>query len=498
MHHLRRLEPTSHLVPVASWVDESSLPQPAVHTAAVDDASLDRPAGIAAAVDDAYGGGSADRHSVDEYRSQHVRRHSTGACVVTPLTCCGGLVGNVDQHVRHLPRLAALDRDSGRRGCHRAAGGRGLAPGPSPTAVAMTGESALHPGAWWLWVSGLATAASRTTNPVLLGLVLAVAGFVVSARRTDAPWARAFAFALRLGVVVIVLRVVFAAIAGPPLPGRVLLHLPGATLPSWAAGVRLGGDVTLAAVITAVYVGLQLATVLACVGAANSLANPRRMLRTVPGALYEVGVAVVVALSFAPQLVEGVTRVRAARRLRGRPHSGVRGLRGVAMPVLHGALERSVDLAASMDSRGFGRGSGGAGGTSTRWSGALTLVGLLGVCVGLYGVLDVRTPPALGLPLLAAAGLVAGVGLVLGGRRSGRSRYRPDGWGGAEWLVAGSGLVAAVGFVVTGHLDPGALAPTTTPLDVPALPLIPAVTVLVALLPAWAAPAPLRHPVVAS
>jgi len=35
---------------------------------------------------------------------------------------------------------------------------------------------ALHPGAWWLWALGLAAAASRTTNPLLLALVVAVAG----------------------------------------------------------------------------------------------------------------------------------------------------------------------------------------------------------------------------------------------------------------------------------------------------------------------------------
>jgi energy-coupling factor transport system permease protein len=49
----------------------------------------------------------------------------------------------------------------------------------------------LHPGAWWLWAIGLATAASRTTNPLLLGLVLVVAGYVVACRRTCAPGARA-------------------------------------------------------------------------------------------------------------------------------------------------------------------------------------------------------------------------------------------------------------------------------------------------------------------
>ena len=50
----------------------------------------------------------------------------------------------------------------------------------------------LHPGAWWLWALGLATAASRRRNPRLLALVVAVAGYVVAARRTRAPWARAF------------------------------------------------------------------------------------------------------------------------------------------------------------------------------------------------------------------------------------------------------------------------------------------------------------------
>ena len=95
---------------------------------------------------------------------------------------------------------------------------------------------------------------------------------------------------------------------------------------------------------------------LICVGAANALANPKRLLRAVPGALYEVGVAVVVALSVAPQLVESVLRVRAgpaAARRRGSAASGRCG--GIAIPVLEDALDRSLLLAAAMDSRGYGR-----------------------------------------------------------------------------------------------------------------------------------------------
>jgi len=343
----------------------------------------------------------------------------------------------------------------------------------------------LHPGAWWLWAIGLATAASRTTNPFLLLLVLAVAGFVVVSRRSDAPWARAYGFYLRMGLVVIAIRVVFACVFGVPQPGRVLLHLPEVSLPDWAAGVRLGGDVTVPMVVSAVYAGLQLATMLACVGAANALASPKRLLQSLPGALYEVGVAVVVALSFSPQLVEAVARIRAARRLRGRRDRGIRGLRGVAMPVLESALERSVELAAAMDARGFGRATGDR---RTRLvTGGLTCGGLLGVCIGSYGLLDAESPPALGLPLLVLGVVLAAGGLVVGGRRATRSRYRPDPWRAPEWLTTLSGVAAATTVLVVASKDvTGVLTPAATSRR--SLPLAAAAGVLIALLPAWLTP----------
>ena len=39
----------------------------------------------------------------------------------------------------------------------------------------------LHPLAWWVWALGLAAAASRTTNPLLLGLVIGVACLALGA-----------------------------------------------------------------------------------------------------------------------------------------------------------------------------------------------------------------------------------------------------------------------------------------------------------------------------
>ena len=62
---------------------------------------------------------------------------------------------------------------------------------------------------------------------------------------------------------------------GNELQGRVLVRLPSVPLPSVFAGLRIGGAVTTQSVLAATYSGLQLATLLICIGAANSLASPR-------------------------------------------------------------------------------------------------------------------------------------------------------------------------------------------------------------------------------
>lgn len=346
----------------------------------------------------------------------------------------------------------------------------------------------LHPAAWWLWAIGLVVVALRTTNPWLLGLVLAVAAFVVVSRRSDAPWAMAFAGYLKIGVVVIVIRMIFPILFGNRIPGTTLFTLPSVELPSWAAGVSIGGPVTVELLVGAFYQGLRLAVVIACVGAANTLCSPYRMLRALPDALYEAGVAVTVALTFAPQLAITSRRVREARRLRGRSTKGPSAWRGSMLPVLEGALERAVALAASMDSRGYGR-HGRASAAVRRGAAALTLAGLVLVALGTYGVLDPGVPFVLRAPVLVAGGVALAAALALGSRRSDRTRYRPDRWLLAEWLVSLCGVAAVVGVVVSGRLG-DALDPSVYPLELPAVPVAAAVGVLVAALPAWLAPEP--------
>ncbi|MBQ1083819.1 energy-coupling factor transporter transmembrane protein EcfT [Nocardiopsis sp. B62] len=348
---------------------------------------------------------------------------------------------------------------------------------------------ALHPGAWWIWALGLAAAASQTSNPLLLVLFACAAGYVVARRRTDAPWALAFRMYLIVGAFIIVSRLVFRVVFGGGQGDVILFTLPEIPLPETAGGIRLFGPVALEQLLSGLYDGVRLATMVLCVGAANALANPKRLLKSVPGALYEVGTSVVVAMTVAPQLVESVGRVRRARRLRAGHQKGFRALRGIVIPVLEDALNRSLALAAAMASHGYGR----VGDTPPRTrlvTGFLVVGGLVGVCVGLYGLMDASTSPHMGTWGMAAGLTLAVAGFVLGGRRVRRTRYRPDRWRPAEFLVAGSGAAAALLVNLTTRVDAASLYPSLNPLAWPELTLLPALAVLAAVLPAWLTPPP--------
>lgn len=345
----------------------------------------------------------------------------------------------------------------------------------------MADRRGLHPGAWWVWALGLAAAASHTTNPLLLGLVIAVASLVVAARRGGAPWASGFRWYLLLAAFVLVSRVVFRALTAGAGP-TVLIDLPGLDLPG---NITVLGPISAEALVAGFYDGLRLAALIVCVGAANSLADAKRLLAAAPPALYEVGTALVVSVSVFPQIIESAGRVRRARSLRGEPPSRRHLLREVVVPVLTEALDRSLQLAASMDSRGYGRSAVSARGR--RLTAALLVAGLLGIAVGVYALLDATSPTYLGAPLLAVGIAVGVLGFVRAGDRVHRTRYRPQRWTGAEYAVAGCGLVAAVALFTA---DDSVLYPTANPLVWPSLAVLPVLGLLVAALPAVIAPAP--------
>ncbi|MEX2563130.1 MAG: energy-coupling factor transporter transmembrane component T [Nitriliruptoraceae bacterium] len=348
---------------------------------------------------------------------------------------------------------------------------------------------AVHPGAWWAWAVCLAIAASRIHHPLLLALLVAVAGSVVMARRTDAPWSRSFTLFLRIGLVVIAIRTIAQTVFGVPSPGRVLVTLPSVELPGWAAGIAIGGPITDTALAVALTDGMRLAAVLACIGAANALANPKRMLASLPAALYEVGVAVVIALSFAPSLATSVQRVRAARRLRGRNDHGIAGWFEVAVPVIDDALARSLSLAAAMDARGYGR-TLPMTPRARRQSSTLLLTGLAGLTVGVVALLNAQLATEWSLATLGISIILAVTGIRLAGHRSPRSRYRPDPWTTAEWVTVCSGAITVAAVIVTSAIAPRMIQPVLIPMSSWPLPWLATGGILVAMLPGFATPRP--------
>ena len=338
----------------------------------------------------------------------------------------------------------------------------------------------VHPVAWWLWSIGLAAYASFTTNPYLLGLAIVTSGLVVAACRGDQPWARSYRLYVGLGVVIVVVRVIFRVIFSSMPDGHVLIDLPQIPMPHWAQGITLFGPVTSESLMAGFEDGLRLATIVICLGAANALANPKRLLRSLPSALYEVGTALVVAVTFLPQLAESVQRVRRAQQLRadvGRRHQRVRR---ILVPVLEDALERSMSLAAGMDTRGYGR-TGDVSQGRRRITGTLLIAGLMGMTAGTYGILDTTAPRWLAGPMVIGGAVLAFGGLWLSGRTVGGTVYRPHPWGWREAVVIAAGVaVGAAGWWLSAHSVDVAYpdvigAPRVT---------LPALIVLVGLVPA--------------
>lgn len=346
----------------------------------------------------------------------------------------------------------------------------------------------VHPVAWWLWAIGLAVAASFTTNPLLLLLLIGVACFVVVLRRGNAPWSRSLRLYLLLGLFIVVVRVAFRCLLGESSGGTVLLDLPSIPLPEWAAGVSLLGPVHLSDLLAGLYDGLRLAAMIICIGAANSLANPKRLLKVVPIGLYDIGTVVVVAVSVFPQIADSLRRVRRAQQLRpDRDGKKWHVVRRMIVPVLADALDRSLLLAAAMDSRGYGR-RGPTPVRTRRILGVVTVVGLIAVCVGIFGVLDDRAPSLFRWPAFVVGVVLAAGSLAFSSRERTVTRYRPESFDVIAAAVAAAGLASGVLMLLATHVTPDHLDPSTSPVEWPVVDLLPLVAAVVGLVAAAVSP----------
>jgi len=232
---------------------------------------------------------------------------------------------------------------------------------------------------------GLAVMAGQATSLALVLGCISISLTCALFFKTDAAWAQSIRFYLSLSTFVVVVRVTFRVIFnGGVAQGDAVAF----TIPALKFGVGLGsqlqlfGDVGVSTLQAAALDGLRLAAIILSIAMATTLSNPRQLLKSTPAALYEVAAAVSVAINLAPQLIESLQRVRRARSLRGR-NKGVSALASIVIPALEDTMDRSLQLAASMDARGFGR-RGSLTGRQAGFTRALSLISAAGLGVGTY------------------------------------------------------------------------------------------------------------------
>lgn len=302
--------------------------------------------------------------------------------------------------------------------------------------------SAIHPYSWWILGICFAVCAAATTNIFsLLGIISVVIAVTMGARE-PAPWSRSLIFYLLTALAVVVIRLLFRIVFNFDSSFNVAFTLPSLNVSLGDLGsVELFGRVSWDAVSGALRDGLKMAAIILSVGLANTLANPRRLLKNTPGALYEIASAWVIAINMAPQLIDSAKRVRKARRLRGRSMKQ-NLLSSLIIPVLEDTIERSLALAASMSARGFGR----QGTLSSKQHLASRLLSVIGVSCLAIGAYLLLTVSSVWIPLILLGSGVTAVFITtrIASLRQIRSRFQPDVWTRRDLIVCVAGAATAV------------------------------------------------------
>ncbi len=311
-----------------------------------------------------------------------------------------------------------------------------------------------HPLVWPAWLA--AAGFSVGSNPLHNLLLLPAATLVALVCHTESPVGRAFGLFVRIGLIIILIRVALSAIAvgGLHFGETPLGRLPELQLPWWLGGLALGGPFTLEMVLSGLVGGIRLMTILAIFGAFNAVADHYGLLRRTPRCLGGAGLAVTIALAFVPQTITQLVTIREAQRVRGHRFHGWRDTLPLLVPLVSGGLERSLQLAEAMDSRGYGARAR-VGDRGPLWEQITTIMGLALLAIGLFS-LFYRPDPRLGLLEIAGAAIPLAVAARSLGRATRRSRYLRERWHSRDLVVVASSLLLMAASIYLRRITPDA------------------------------------------
>jgi energy-coupling factor transport system permease protein len=307
-----------------------------------------------------------------------------------------------------------------------------------------------HTWSWVAWLIAAALPAFTLRNPLYLALLLGTAWIVYFALGRTTPIGSSWGGFVRIGLFFLLLAIPFNALSVHA--GEIILfRLPEA----WPI---VGGAITLEAVVAGAVNGLALLTILIVFAAFNAVVDHYQLLRATPGFLFQAGVVVSIAITFVPQMVLSAKEIRQAQRIRGHRFRRLRDLLPLVMPLLANGLERAVQLAETMETRGFASAVRPVSRRRALLTQTGTLIALLVLMAGLLTIVYLPEAGVWGWTLVGLASVTMIAIFAFQGRRVQRTRYRRPRWYGRDTAVVTASAIVFAVFVAARLWSPGTLA----------------------------------------
>ena len=281
--------------------------------------------------------------------------------------------------------------------------------------------------AWLVWLLAGGLLAIVMSNPLYLVLLLLLSRLVQFACAALEPGVWRLPF-WRIAVVILIFSTLFNMLTAH-IGRTILFELP----PAWPL---IGGPITLEAAVFGFINGLRLITLLSFFLAFNAIVPVSQLTTLAPRALHELGLVMLMAVTYIPETIRQFQRIRDAQAIRGHEVRGLRTLRPLVVPLLVAGLERALNLAETMVARGYGATAHVAMPARPR------LLMLGGLLFALGGALRLAWGGEDGWLLLVAGAVVIAWAYHLLSLLAPRTRYRPRRWSTADTLVVLGALLA--------------------------------------------------------
>src|SRR6202171_4088077 len=183
-----------------------------------------------------------------------------------------------------------------------------------------------------------------TTNPAYKVLVLAAAIATLAAGARLPRMRGLFKAIALIGAFATALNFVSAHL------GRTILFTLPPQIPA------LGGPYTLEAVGAGLSGGTPVAAAIVAAAPFSLMLASYDVMDALPRALSRTGAAIAASLNLVPSVASSFVQVSEAQRLRGWKPRGPRSWSEIVVPVVLTSVEGSIQLAESMEARGFGSG----------------------------------------------------------------------------------------------------------------------------------------------